>query len=285
MNEKIAHILAAFETFDGVYKRDEVDAALTLQDEITPHLIGVLENVLADPVAYLDKADFFGHAYALQLLGHFREVRAHKVIVDLVSLPAELPYDLFGDTITESLPAILFATCGGSIARIKELLLNREADEYCRSAAARALVYATVEGTVPRQEILALFGSLFTGDEAALDSGFWDLMAGDVYDLCPEELMPVIEKAFADGLVVGEMVGLESFERVLKQGKEQAYQEVRADLERHMPDDVHERMSWWACFRPAPKVARSPAAPVKTPERKRKMRPRPRPQKKSKKRR
>lgn len=50
MNDsRITEILKAFELFDGVYKRAEVDAALELQEEITPHLIGVLEEVLLDP--------------------------------------------------------------------------------------------------------------------------------------------------------------------------------------------------------------------------------------------
>lgn len=53
MNDsRITEILKAFELFDGVYKRAEVDAALELQEEITPHLIGVLEEVLLDPASY-----------------------------------------------------------------------------------------------------------------------------------------------------------------------------------------------------------------------------------------
>jgi hypothetical protein len=235
VNAKISNILAAFETFDGTYKRDEVDAALALQGEITPYLIDVLKNVLADPEATLENPDRFGHVYALQLLGYFRESRAHNVIVDLASLPSEVPHELFGDTITESLASILFATCGGSIERIKELLLNREADEYCRSAAARALAYAVVEGIVSREEILALFGSLFTGNEADSDSGFWSFVASSACDLYPEELMPVIQKAFADGLIETMFIGLESFERALRQGKKRTLEEVKTELERYTP--------------------------------------------------
>ena len=224
MNDRISNILVAFQTFDGVYKRDEVDAALELQEEITPYLIDILKDVFADPATYVDKPDSFGHIYAIQLLGHFRESRAHKVIVDLVSLPPEMPHDLFADTITESLAAILFETCGGSIERIKELLLNREADEYCRSAASRALVYAAVESTVPRGEILALFGSLFTGSEAASDSDFWGFLASSVCDLYPEELMDVIKKGFEDGLISGWIIDYASFEEILRRGKERALQ-------------------------------------------------------------
>lgn len=283
---KISTILAAFETFDGTYKRDAVDAALALQNEITPYLIDILQDVLADPRATLDKPDYFGHIYAIQLLGHFREVRAHQVIIDLASLPSEMPHDLFGDIITEDLAAILFVTCGGSIERIAALLLNREADEYCRNAAARALVYAAVESIVSREEIMALFGSLFTGDEAASDSEFWSLMAGSVCDLYPEELMPVIEKAFADGLISTGFIGPESFERVLKQGRDRARKETEDEIKRYMPDDFHDRMSWWACFKPAPKVPKSPASPAsKQSTPKQKKQPKPRQRKKRTKRR
>jgi hypothetical protein len=264
VNDTISSILAAFETFDGTYKRAEVDAALALQDEITPHLIGILEQVLAAPVKYAQEPDYFGHVYALQLLGHFKEPRAHDVIVDLASLPPEVPHDLFGDTITESLAAILFGTCGGSIERIKELLLNRNADEYCRSAAARALVYAAVEGAVPREQVLALFGSLFTGDEAPSDSDFWSFVASSVCDLYPEELMDVIKKAFADGLISDWIIGYASFEETVRRGKARALQEVKENLERYTPASFHDRMSWWACFREEKPALKPPAAPAKT---------------------
>jgi hypothetical protein len=149
------------------------------------------------------------------------------VIVDLASLPPEIPHDLFGDSITERLAAILFETCGGSIERIKELLLNQKADEYCRSAASRALVYAAVEGTVPREDVLALFGSLFTGNEADPGSDFWAFVASSVCDLYPEELMEAIQKAFEDRLISGWIIDYAFFEETLGHGKGRAIREVR----------------------------------------------------------
>ena len=282
MNDNIPKILAALDVFDGTYRRDEVDAALALQDEITPHLIAILEKILSDPVAYDREPNHFGHIYAVELLGHFREPRAHEVIVDLFSLPPELPHDLFGDIVTEDLPAILFATCDGSVERIRGMLLNQKTDDWCRGAAAAALVYAAVEDVMPRNEAIALFGSLFTGTEAGPDSVFWDLVASSVCDLYPEELMNVIKEAFAAGVISEELIGYSSFEDTLRRGKAQALQRVRVDLKRYMPADVHDRMSWWACFRqkpapPPPKPARRKKASgkqrVRPPRKKRKRRP------------
>jgi hypothetical protein len=248
-DERLLDVLAALSFYTGAYEREAVDAALELREEITPHLIQILEDVLADPLDFAGDGDYFGHAYALQLLGHFREPRAHEVIVKLARLPGELPFDLFDDTITESLPAIMFATCGGSTYRIVELLTDREANEYCRSAAARALVYAVVEGVVPRREVVSLFGSLFTGDEAPSDSGFWGFVASAVCHLYPEELIDVIRKGYEDELIDDSMIDYPFFEETLQRGGAHAYQKVRERIAHYMPEDVHARMDWWACFR------------------------------------
>lgn len=49
----ITEIIEAFKIFDGIYKREQVDAAIELKEEITPFLIEILESVLADPDPYL----------------------------------------------------------------------------------------------------------------------------------------------------------------------------------------------------------------------------------------
>ena len=253
---RIEEILKAFEFFDGVYKRAEVDAALELREEITPHLIGVLEQVLSDPASYADNENYQTHIYALILLGHFKEHRAHRVIVELFSLPPDLPHQLFGDLVTENLPILLFRTCGGSTDMIKSLILNKEADEYCRSSAMRAMVFAVVDGMIPREEVLALFGSLFTGNEADSDSSFWSFLASSVCDLYPEGMMEVIEKAYQDRLISPWVVRFEEFECTLRAGKEQAFEQVKTKIQRRSPENVHDYMSWWACFtaqQPSPK--------------------------------
>jgi len=125
---------------------------------------------LRPPASYATNQDYYAHIYALVLLGHFKEQRAHQAIVEVFSLAPDIPYQLFGDLVTETLTIILFRTCGGSTDMIRSLILNRDADDYCRGSAMRAMVFAVAEGMIPREEVLALFGSLFTGYEAVPDS-------------------------------------------------------------------------------------------------------------------
>ena len=249
-SREIARILSALERHDGTYPRQTLDAAMAHRKEITPHLFAILEQVRDDPLKYADDHGYVAHIYALELLSHFQERRAHEVIIDLVSLPTDLPHDLFGDIITEDLAIMLLATCGGSTERIVALLRNREADQYCRSAAARALTHAVAEGVVPREEVLAFFGSLFTGTEAGPESDFWSFLANAVCDLYPEELMDVIEDAYERDLISTQFIGLDSFEEDLAtSSKAAAYQNLREERKRRMPCDLHDRMSWWAMYR------------------------------------
>lgn len=246
---EITDILQAFEIYDKKYKRDAVDAAIARREEIIPDLIGVLENVLKNPENYLDRdSNYFAHIYAFILLGYFKEARAHDVIVDLASLPGDLPYDLFGDSVTSDLPIILLRTCGGRVERIKELILNKDADEYCRGAALEALSYAAMAGYLTREEALSFYQGLFTGDEASATSCFHDALACCIYDLYPEESMETIKKAYDEALIDPGYVGYDEFTEVLKTSKENRLEKFRIELEEKQINDIHEYMDWWACF-------------------------------------
>lgn len=248
MNEKITEILEGFRNFDGVYKRELVDAAIELKNEITPYLIEILENLIADPNKYLENSDLWDHIYSAMLLGHFRESKAHKIIIDLFNLPDRKANDIFGDVVTEDLPVILLRTCNGSLEDIKSLALNKEADDFCRSSALHAMAYAVIEGIATREEVLSFFESLFTGHEADEYSDFWGLLACLVCELYPEDLMETITRAYEDGLINPGMIDYSAFERALGHGKESCLERLKDDLERRSLDDLHKSMSWWACF-------------------------------------
>lgn len=128
----ITELLESLRIYDGVYKREQIDTAIKFKDNIIPHLIEILENVLAEPKKYAEDGNRYDQIYAVMLLGHFKESKAHRVVVDLFSLPDDLPHQIFGDLTTSDLPIILLNTCGGSIGRIKSMILNKEVDDYCR---------------------------------------------------------------------------------------------------------------------------------------------------------
>lgn len=249
MNEnRITEILKAFEFYDKEYKREEVEAAVELQEEITPHLMAVLEEILANPSEYASNRTYFTHMYAVVLLAYFEEQAAHRVIIDLFSLPGEIPDQLFGDMTTEMLPTLLIKTCGGELDLIKSFALNKEANQYCRGSALQAMVLAVADGMITREDALAFFAPLFTGNEAEPDSLFWSMLATYVNDLYPEELLDVINQAYEDKLIQSFFIGYDEFQRSLKMGKEKTLMKLPDKLRMFSPHNVHDYLSSWACF-------------------------------------
>ena len=245
---EIQKIIDNLTTFDGKYKRDEIEEALSNRDEIIPALMEILQRLLENPEKYSENSDYFGHIYAVMLLGHFKEKRAHEVILRLFSLQNDQPYRLFGDVVTENLPVILLRTCDGNFEGIKKFILNNEADEYCRGSGLRAMTYGVVDGSLPRDEVLLFFRNILENRRSEQPSHFFDQMASCICDLFPQELMDLVKECYDDGYLHPGYIGLESFESALKAGKETCLKNLQESLERDSLEDIHAAMSWWACF-------------------------------------
>ncbi len=247
--QRIKEILEAFRNFDGKYKREEVDDAIELKEEITPYLIKILEDVLANPSQYIENADLFDHIYSLMLLGHFKEVRAHKVIVDIFSFPDEKLDDLFGDIATSTLPAVLVNTCGGNLDLIKTMIPNPEVDDYCRVASCEALTYAILEGYISRKDAVLYLGNFFTGNETEDTSDFWGLLAFTVAFAYPIEIMDKINQAYDEDLIAKGLTPPEEIKEAINWGEEKCLEQLAKNYEKNNLADIHKKMSWWHCFR------------------------------------
>ncbi len=244
-DEKIKQIMEIFDYYDEGYPWQEVEEAIRLKDEIAPHLIEHLKMLLADPSQYVSE-DHYGNMYAFILLAHFRETKAHQIILEIGSLPEEDIDDLFGDMITEGFPWIFYATCGGSIEHLKKLVLNKEAYEFCRNAAAQAIVQAVIEEDVPYDEVFEFFSSLFSGDEAHKGSIFWDLIGTTASDIYPEKMSDVLKKGFDKGLIDSRIMDDNWAEEALSKGKEQMMEEVAAPIRKRLnTEDIHSLIKPW----------------------------------------
>jgi len=175
--------------------------------------------------------------------------QAHDVIMDIISLPEHVVDNFFGDMITQDFHWIMYATCGGRLDRIKQLVLNRNAYEYCRGAGMQAIVYAVADGVLDRPAALEFFSSLFASDLAEPGSHFWNEAASSICDLFPSELRPIIEKAYENGLIWPGYISYEEFLRTLAVGKEKMLEQAKTKLHEDLLRDIHLRLSWWACFR------------------------------------
>ena len=70
--------------------------------------------------------------------------------------------------------------------------------------------------------------------------------------------MDTIKKAYDDDLIASGMIRYEEFETALDDGKEKCLERLKIDLERRSLDDIHDSMSWWACFNKEPQFNSAP---------------------------
>jgi hypothetical protein len=242
----IEKLVFELEIYDGNYKREHVSYALEHQEEITPYLLNILKCVTDDPLTFIQNDDYCGHIYALILLGYFKKVKAHNLIIDLFSIPEQFIQELFGDIANETLQGALYQTCGGSLKSIKQVALNKNIPDSTRNSATSALLYAVVDDIASREEILTFLSSLFTGNETEKPSDFWNFVACDICDLCPDtHSYEVIKKAYSEGLIEEKTIGFEEFQNAIDLGVEKSLNHIRREKSHRLPDDIHDLLSRW----------------------------------------
>jgi hypothetical protein len=248
----IEEILKALAHKDNKFPREALEQATARKDEITPHLLKILDRVADGPGEVFDEVDS-SYYYALYLLAQFRETRAYPSIVKICSLPPETVDDLLGDTICEGLPKILASVCGGDTSLITRLAENTEVERFTRGSALYALVALVLSGRQTREEVMSYYSRLYDKllKEAPSDSRDTVLttLVHCATELCPEELYDKIKEAFENDLVDEFMIDLEEVDEKMAEGKEAVLPRLREDRHYHLVDSAIEEMEWWAWYR------------------------------------
>ncbi len=257
MRDDIKRLLDAFEYGDGEYKLEEVEEAVRLKDEITPHLLDILEKVAEKPWEYEEKKDeagYMAHVYAVALLGYFGESRAHEIFVDLFSLPRDLAYDLFFEIMDYDVGYLLYATLIGAgeasvlqerLENLKGIAGDEKFDEFFRMAILDTLNLGFAGGLVPREELLEFYRSLLIVENP--DADFTGYAVRCAMELYPEEIKKEILAAFDKDIVDTGFITRDSVEETFKQDKEEVLKKLNDALQEKREQDIHEFVQW-ACF-------------------------------------
>src|SRR5262245_47161135 len=203
----VEEILIALSHKDDRFPREALEQATARKDEITPHLLKILERVADDPDGALDQEDS-AYLYALYLLAQFRETRAYPLVVRIASLPPDTVDELLGDTITEGLPKILASVCGGDPSLIMRLAENAEAEKFTRGSAVSALLALVLSGDRTRDEVMShysrLFDAILKEEPSEERETVLTTLTHCATELCPEELYDRIKAAFESELIRSE---------------------------------------------------------------------------------
>jgi NADH:ubiquinone oxidoreductase subunit E len=252
---EIKEILSELEYNKGSFPYEAVEEAIKQKDKIIPELLKILENAEKNIHQIEEQPDYMAHIYAMFLLAQFREKRAYPLIVALFSHPGDTSDNIAGDFVTEDLQQVLASVCHGDTTLIKQLIENRDADEYVRAAGLSALLILVMHGKIPREEVVDYYKSLFRGKLEREPSMVWNELVVCSSTLCAEEVYEDIKTAFEEYLVDPLYINLEDVDKDLSMGWEKNLDRLKSDSHYQFIDDTIECMEWWYCFQPEKKVS------------------------------
>lgn len=244
MNE----LLKQIEYNNGDFPELQLKEIINRKEEFIPELIEILANAKENYEEILEKPNYFAHIYATFLLAQFKEVRSFRPIIDLISLPNEIPDDIFGDFLTEDLHKILASVCGGDTQSIKKLVEDSNVNEYVRCAAIKSFIVLLGEGVISQSEVIEYYKSLFKEKLEREFSQVWNELIYDSCEAGPSELYEFIKKAYADGLVDEECISLEEVDGAIKIHDSEKFSNLTNEGYAFVVDTIEE-LACWTCFK------------------------------------
>jgi hypothetical protein len=232
-----------------IFPREAVEAAILEQVAITPVLIETLKDCKNNLDELLEDSGYILPLYVLYLLAQFREKAAYPVIIDFFSTPGDAAMDITGDVVTEDLGRIIASVFDGNLDPIKQLIENREVNEYVRGAAIDSLMTLVAQNIITRTEVVEYFKELFQGKLDRIPEDYiLNKLVIDTCYLCPIELKSDIEKVFEDGLIDPMFIRRGDVDRYLEIGVEAALEKLRNKKHHSLINNTIVEMQWWACF-------------------------------------
>lgn len=232
----------------GSFPNEVIEEIICKKEEAIPFLLDILRKTRDNPEKYRDEYGYFAHIYAAYLLAQFRVKEAYPILIDILSLPDDLPYNLFGDSILESGSRMLASVCKSDTSLIKVLAENEAADEYMRGQAIEALAILVLHNVLEREEVIAYYKKLINEPTIMSNPLLLALLVISCCDIYPEELYDDIKNRYEKDLVDESVIGLESVDRAMRLGKGYALEDSREDKHLQFIEDTIAEMAWWACF-------------------------------------
>jgi Protein of unknown function (DUF1186)/SEC-C motif len=214
------------------------------RDELIEPLLRALERGVANPQGSSSgQAMLF--SFACFLLAKWREPRAYPLFIRWFSLPGEGAFDIGGSTVTEAGKRLLASVCGRDLEPLKQVVLNPEANEYCRAEAIETLGLLAAWEEVPYREVVEYFLWLAREGLERESTHVWNGLAAVCVDIEAFEVFPALRQAYVDGLIDPDFMRedeLDEIEQGPHGGNLARYRAVPPRI-----DDVVEETKW-LCF-------------------------------------
>jgi hypothetical protein len=193
--------------------------------------------------------------YIFHLLGAWREKSAYRPLARLLRRPTEDLDAVLGDFLVETGPRVMAAVFDRDPRPLYDLVYDQQADQFIRGGICEAIAIVTLKGELPREEATRFLRACYSDLEPQGECWVWHGWQAAIAVLGLVELKPLVEEAFARGLISGSWLQRKDFEEDLQRAIRHETP-LRASGNFTLFGDVIEELSRWSCFEPeTPEIA------------------------------
>jgi len=198
---EINEIMKKLKHFSNGFPKETLSQAIERRDEIIPLLLNEIEWAIENINILQEEETNSGYYFAFFLLAQFKEKRAFPLIVEFFTQLKEDPYYFTGDLITENLDQILASVYDGNLKLIKNVIENRNVNEFIRSAFMESLLVLYKYDDLKRNELISYFRSLFNEKLEREYSYIWQILVSCCAEIFADDLKSEIRQSYNNGLI------------------------------------------------------------------------------------
>ncbi|MBT3201159.1 MAG: DUF1186 domain-containing protein [Phycisphaerales bacterium] len=220
------------------------------RDEAVPRLIEIIRTATASAIKG-ECPEGEAHFFALFLLAEFRAKEALPTILEAISLPDELPFDLFGDAISSVMGRMLLVLADEPTDVIDALIANEDINEYVRWEAAQSYLLLVRDGRISREEAVGRLADHLRVSIDRADKPAVGYLVSVLVSLAPREALELIDEAYDSDMVDLWIVRPEEVKQSISEGESW----IRKELDRFRPSGIEDtitELETWASFSEQP---------------------------------
>ena len=229
------------------------------RDLMIPRLIEVLRDTVS-AAREGETREGNAHFFAVFLLTEFQAEEAFPVIIEAFSLPGELPFDLFGDAVTSTLPRILAFFAGDRPEVMDGLIADQALNEYVRWEAAQSYVHLVRDGRLERDEAVERLRQQLREAIDRNDEVVSGMLVDVLTSFAPKDAIEDIKEAYRRDLVDPDIVHLGNVEQSIAEGEARVRQELDRCPATGIEDTIQE-LQHWDSFQEKPAKQHTPPPP------------------------
>jgi hypothetical protein len=209
-----AQIIAEFAQLERL-PVEAMRAADADQASAVPLFLDAIERYLAGGGDETTQRALF---FMFHKLGQWREKAAYRPLARLLRHPTLELDDILGYAGTETAHRVMAAVFDGDPQPLYDVILDPEADEFVRSAMCEAIAMVTARGEMLREETVRFLRACYSTLDPQHECWVWQGWQSAISLLGLVELKPLVEQAFARGLISSEWLSFREFEEDLQEG-------------------------------------------------------------------